>query len=135
MMGNFTNFGKDLVASWLFDTAAVTRPTAWFVALHTGDPGATGASNEVLVATDADYIRKAVTFAAVSAGTGQCLSDGAVSWTVNGASAGYTVTWASIWDAATVGNCIIKGQLPVARVLAAGGVLTFAIGEVIGAIE
>ena len=134
-MGNFTEYGKDLLATWAFDTAAVTRPAAWFVALHTADPGVTGATAEVLVATDADYVRKSITFAAPVAGTGQCLSDSAVSWTVNGASAGYTVLWATIWDAAVAGNCIIKGQLPVQRVLVAGGVLTFNIGEVIGAIE
>lgn len=132
-MSGLTNFGEDLLVTWMFTTSAATRPTAWFVALHTGDPGETGADDEVVVGTDADYVRKAITFDDPVSGSGQCLSDAAVSWTVDTGSAGYTVTHASIWDAETAGNCLMKGQLPVARTLVADGVLTFAIGEVIAA--
>jgi hypothetical protein len=130
---SFTNFGEDLLLKWAFTDSAVTRPTTWFVALHEGDPGETGVDNEVVVGTDADYVRKAVTFA--DPVDGQALSDSAVSWTVEAGSAGYTVTHGSIWDAATDGNCLIKGQLPVARALVAGGILTFNVGEVIAALD
>jgi hypothetical protein len=131
---SFSNDGEDLLVTWAFTTSSATRPTAWYVGLHTADPGETGA-NEVVVGTDADYIRKSITFADPVAASGQCVSDSAVSWTVATGSGGYTVTHASIWTAATAGTCIIAGELPVARVLVADGVLTFNIGEVIAALD
>jgi hypothetical protein len=134
-MSGLTNFAEDLLTKWLFTTTAATRPTAWFVALHTADPTETGAVGEVEVSTDADYVRKSITFDDPVSGSGQVLSDSAVSWTVAAGSAGYTVTHASIWDASTAGNCLMKGALPISRVLAASGVLTFAIGEVIAAMD
>lgn len=134
-MSALTNHGEDLLVTWMFTATAVTRPTTWFVALHTADPGEVGSADEVTTGTDADYVRKSITFANPVASSGQVLSDASVSWTVNSGSAGYTVTHASIWDASTAGNCLMKGQLPVSRTLAASGVLTFAIGEVIAAMD
>ncbi|MGE4338837.1 MAG: hypothetical protein AB7E55_23090, partial [Pigmentiphaga sp.] len=67
-------FARNLLLDWLLTAGAATRPTTWFISLHVGDPGTTGA-NEVLVATDADYIRKAVVFGA--AADGQAANTGA----------------------------------------------------------
>jgi hypothetical protein len=129
---SLSNFAENLLLDWMFTAGTADRPAAWYVALHTGDPGETGA-NEVLVATDADYVRKSVTFGAASGGANASTSQ--VSWTVNSGSAGYTVTHASIWDASTSGNCLISGILASSRTLAALGVLTFEIGEVIAALD
>ena len=128
-MSCLSDYAENLVLTWLLTATAATRPSAWFVALHTGDPGETGASNEVLVATDADYVRKAITFADASGG--QSLSTLEVSWTVNSASAGYTVTHASVHDALSAGNCLFKGPLLASRALIANGVLTFSVGEIV----
>jgi hypothetical protein len=132
-MSGLTNYGENLLTTWMFTTTAATRPTAWYVALHTADPTEVGNVGEVTVGTDANYARKAVTFANPS--NGQSLSAAQVAWTVAAGSAGYTVTHASIWDALTGGNCLMKGQLPVQRVQAANDVLVFAIGEVIAAMD
>lgn len=132
-MSALTNTAEDLLLNWLFTTGSLTRPTAWHVALHTADPSETGASAEVTTGTDSAYTRKSITFDA--AASGQALSLGAVTWTVNGASAGYTVSHISIWDASTAGNCLMKGALPVPRPLAAGQVLTFSIGGIIAALD
>lgn len=133
---SLTNTAEDMLVTWMFtDAAAPTRPTAWYVALHTADPGETGATAEVVVGTDADYVRKTVTFADPSTGSGQVLSEGAVTWTVDTASLGYTVTHVSIWSAATAGTCYITGALPVPRALVANGVLTFSIGDIIAALN
>lgn len=132
-MTALTNFAEDLILAWVFTTGTATRPTAWYVALHTADPTETGAVAEVVVGTDADYVRKSITFAAPSGGT--TASSAAVSWTVDAASGGYTVTHISIWDAATTGNCLIKGALLAERVLVANGVLTFNIGDIIAALD
>ena len=128
-MSCLSDYAENLVLTWLLTATAATRPSAWYVALHTGDPGETGAANEVLVATDADYVRKAITFAGGSGG--QSLSTLEVSWTVNSASAGYTVTHASVHDALSAGKCLFKGPLLASRALIANGVLTFSVGEIV----
>ena len=40
----FSTYGGNLALDWLLSNASVTRPTAWYVSLHTADPGLTGAS-------------------------------------------------------------------------------------------
>lgn len=132
-MSAFTNYGETLLLKYMFTTEALTRPTAWYVALHTGDPGEVGTANEVVVGTDADYVRKSLTFTTPTAD--QAPSASAVSWTVNSGSGGYTVTHISICDASTSGNVLMKGALAVPRVLVANGVLTFEIGEIIAALD
>lgn len=133
---SLTNTAEDILVTWLLtDAPAPTRPTAWYAALHTADPGEAGTASEVLVGTDADYVRKSVTFADPVTDSGQVLSEGAVTWTVDTASAGYTVTHLSIWTASTSGTCLISGALPVPRALAANQVLTFSIGDIIAALN
>ena len=135
-MSGLTNAAEDMLVTWMFtDAAAPTRPTAWYAALHTADPGEAGTASEVVVGTDADYVRKSVTFADPVASSGQVLSEGAVTWTVDTASAGYTVTHLSIWTASTSGTCLMKGALPVPRALTANQVLTFSIGDLIAALD
>ena len=128
-MSALSDYAENLCLTWLLTDTAVTRPTTWFMALHTGAPGETGASNEVVVGTDADYVRKAITFGDGSGG--QALNDVQVSWTVNGASGGYTVTHASFWDTVTGGNCLLQAALLASRTLVANGVLTFEVGEIV----
>ena len=131
---SFSNSAEDLLVTWMFTTTAVTRPTTWFVSLHTADPGETGA-NEVVVGTDADYVRKAITFDDPVAGTGMCLSNAAASWTVAAASAGYTVTHIAIWTLVSAGTFLISGPLLPNRVLIGSQTHSLNIGEVIAAIN
>lgn len=132
-MSALTNHGENLGLNFLFNTETVTRPTAWYVALHTEDPTEAGNVGEVVTGTDADYVRKSITFGAESGG--QVLSTNQVSWTVNSASAGYTVTHISICDAASAGNVIAKGALLASRTLAANDVLTFNVGEIVASLD
>ena len=131
-MTALTDAAENLLLNWAFTTGAVLRPAAWEVALHTADPTETGAVGELLVATDADYVRKAITMGAST--TGQSASTSAVSWTVNSGSAGFTITHASVWDV-TNSICLIKGALLIPRVMVANGVLTFDIGEVLALLD
>jgi hypothetical protein len=128
-MAALTTYGQDLALNYLFNTEALTRPTGWFVALHTGDPGADGTANEVSTGVDADYVRK--TIALGSEANGQVASSSEVAWTVNSASAGYTVTHASIWTAESGGSPLVKSALLATRTLVANDVLTFNIGEIV----
>lgn len=132
-MTALTDFAENLALDWLLTTGAATRPTTWFIALHTGDPGETGDANEVLVATDADYVRKSITFNAASAG--QSTSAAQVSWTVNSGSSGYTVTHISVCESSTAGNVLFKGALLVPRALVANSVLTFNTGDIVAALD
>lgn len=100
-MSALTNYGEDLALDTLLAGTV-------YIALHTGDPGEDADQNEVTTAIDADYERQSATFVA---GTGPRTVSAPVSWTVDAASAGYTVTHISIWDAATAGNPLFKGPL------------------------
>jgi len=66
---SFTTYGENLLINWAFNVDSVTRPTAWFVAIHTADPTETGATAEMVVGTDADYVRQAVTMGTSSSGS------------------------------------------------------------------
>ena len=137
-MSGFTSAGADLVVTWMFTDTDMTglRPTAWYVALHTGDPTESGEENEVLVANDAAYTaRKTVTFADPVAGSGMCLSEVQVSHTPDASASPYTVTHASIWTAATGGTCLMTGALPIPRTISNAAPLTFEIGEIIAAAD
>lgn len=123
-----STFSGNLVLDWLLDDTAVTRPTAWYLSLHTGDPGLTGA-NELVTGTDADYVRKAITFAA--AASLAKATDAGVTWTANAGATPYIVTHIGIWDALTAGNFLAYGALAVPEPVAAGGALNLAAGRVI----
>lgn len=110
-MSGLSDFGENLVQNFRLNNAAVTRPTTWFVGLHTGDPGETGAANEVSTGGGSGYARQAVTFGASAAGivanTGLVLFGPAVT-------AWGTITHVSIWDTVAAGNCLDKGPLSTA---------------------
>jgi len=132
-MSGLTNFSENLLLQWLLTTDAVTRPTAVYVALHTGDPGEDAASNEVTTAMDSDYVRKVITMATPA--SGQTASSTAVSFQVNSGSSGYTVTHLSLWDASTGGNPLFKGPLAANRVLAADDIVTFNAGFILAMLD
>lgn len=133
-MSALANHAEDLLLTYLLTLSAATRPTAWYVELHFGDPGEDGTSNPVTATEDADYVRKAVTFADPVAGSGQCLSNNAPSWTV-GAGTGYTLTHISIWDALSGGNCLYKGSLLVSVPLVETDVQTFTAGYIVATLD
>lgn len=122
---------RNLILDWLLGAAAVTRPTAWHISLHTGDPGTTGA-NEVVVGTDADYVRKSATFAAASGG--QKSNAGAYTWTADVAATSYNVTHIGVWDSASGGTFLVGGALPVPEPMVASGSLVLAIGRAVAAL-
>lgn len=61
-----TDTAAKLMLDYLFTAAAVTRPAAWKLSLHTADPGTTGAANELTTGVDADYAEKAVSLSAAA---------------------------------------------------------------------
>jgi hypothetical protein len=129
---SLSNYAENEMLDWAFTDSSVTRPTAWYVSLHTDDPGETGA-NEVVVGTDADYVRKAVTFSDASSGANG--NEAAVTWTVDSASAGYTIRYVGVWDALTTGNFLAGGALYSPHAVSANSVVSFAIGDLVVSLD
>lgn len=107
--------------NWLFTTGAVTRPTAWYIALYTVAPTDSTAGTEV---TGGSYARQAVTMSV----TGDTASNtAAVEWPEATASWG-TVVAAAIMDASTSGNIIAYGALTANKTISSGDVFRFPAG-------
>ena len=120
-MSALSNHAESLLMTWLMTGDSATRPSAWYVALHTGDPGETGASGEV---SGNGYARQAATWNTVSGGA----TDNASAVTFTAAGGGWgTITHASIWSAASGGNCFWKGAV-TNKTVADGDSYQFAAG-------
>ncbi|MDA3870692.1 MAG: hypothetical protein PF589_12300, partial [Gammaproteobacteria bacterium] len=65
----------------------------------------------------------------------QSLSQVAVSFTPAAGATAYTVTYVSIWDASTVGNCLMTGPLAVDRLIDNANPLVIDIGQLIAALD
>lgn len=101
---------------------AWTQPAAFYIKLHTADPGAAGAT-----AAFGDATRKAATFSA-AAGDGTITTSADVNWT--NVSAAGTVSHVSFWDAAAAGNFLGSDDLATPRTLAIGDNFTILTGDV-----
>ena len=130
---SIANYGENLILDWFLTAAAVTRPAAWYVALHSADPTEDGTVGEQTAVADANYIRQAVTIGA--AASGQSLSTTAVSYTPDAAAADFTVSYLSIWDASTAGNCLMYGAMQVSRTINNANPLSIAIGDLVAALD
>lgn len=124
-MAAATNYTELEWMKYMFTATAMgTRPTTWYIALHTGDPGETGASNEV---TDSAYARQSATFtqtansvATSNSQTWTAIADGTIS-----------ISHFSVWDASTSGNCLFKGALDLSKSFGIGDVPAFGTGEIV----
>jgi len=120
-------FSSEQLLKWLFTTSTMgTRPTSWYVGLHTGDPTVDGSANEV---TDANYVRQSATFTASQATLWQVANDADVVFPA--ADASFTVTHVTVWDAATGGNALAVMALPLSRAMSAGGVFSIPANELV----
>lgn len=103
-------------------SVAWSEPAAFYIKLHTADPGAAGAT-----AAFGDTTRKLATFAA-AASDGTITTSADINWT-NVSSAG-TVSHVSFWDAATAGTFLGSDDLATPRTLAIGDNFTILAGDV-----
>jgi hypothetical protein len=125
MSGNLSDWAENALMDWLMGGSSPTRPTTRHVALHTGDPGETGASNEV--GAGVGYARQATTFTAASGGASANVSN----ITFGPASGGGfgTVSHVSVWDSASGGTCLWKGPLGASQAVASGVTYTIVAGD------
>lgn len=101
-------------------SVAWSEPAAFYVKLHTADPGASGAT-----AAAGNTTRQAVTFSAASAGA--ITNSAAVTWT--SVSTTETYSHVSFWDASTAGNFIGSDALNASRAVTAGDTFEIPIGD------
>lgn len=120
-MSALSNHAENLLMTWLMTGDAASRPTAWYVALHTGDPGEAGSANEV---SGNGYARQAASWTAPDAGASE--NAGAITFTAAGGDWG-AIAHASIWTAASGGQCLWKGAA-TAKTIADGDSYRFAAG-------
>jgi len=124
-MSALSDHSEALVLDWLLTTDAVTRPTAWYVALYTAAPSDSGGGTEV---STGGYTRKSVTLNSASSPEGTTENAGIVTWTASGADFG-TVTHMAILDAATSGNFLWHGELTASKLVADGDTAQFDVGN------
>lgn len=99
-----------------------TAPAAFWVKLHTGDPGAAGASNAATNAT-----RKSASFAAAST-NGTVTTDADITWT--SVSTTETYSHISFWDSDSGGTFLGSDALDTSRGVTAGDTFTIATGDI-----
>lgn len=119
---SFTNTFETTVLQWAFTTGAVTRPTAWYVALFTVAPGETGGGTEV---SGGSYARMA---AGLTVSGDTATNAAAIEWAAATASWG-TVVAAAIMDASTAGNMLAYGTLTTSKTIATGDVFRIPAGD------
>jgi hypothetical protein len=119
-MSALTDYSENLVAKWLLTTNSATRPTAWYVSLHTSATTDAGGGTEL---STGGYARQAVTFSV----TGDTASNTAI---IDFVSSGdwANITHIAVWDASSAGNMLFHGALTSARDPASGDTIRIAAG-------
>jgi hypothetical protein len=105
-----------------FNQTNITAPTAIWLQLHVGDPGASGTAN---VATNTT--RKDITAVMAAASAGAVTSDTLVSWTSVPASEDYT-HWA-MFSASSAGTFYWSGTI-TANAVTTGDTFNLAVGDI-----
>ena len=119
---SFSNNAENLLLNWVLTNGAVTRPTAWYVALFTTDPTDADTGTEV---SGGSYARTAVTFSV----TGNAATNtGGVEFPAATANWG-TVSHIGVYDASTAGNLIFHSPLTVAKAITDGDVFRIPTGD------
>jgi hypothetical protein len=133
-MSAATDTAEVLALNFLLNAQTATRPTTWFIALHTGDPGESGTANEV--ADTYSYARTSVSFDAASQpSTGLTFCDNSATITFPTASGGNwgTITHISIKTSATYATttALFKGALTASKTVNDGDTFQIQAGQLV----
>ena len=132
-MSNTAHSSAEVIKLLFTTELLAARPTEWYVAAHTGDPGIGAADNEVSTGNDANYARQPIEFElSVASGITSAMNDADILFPVSAAAGNYTVQAISIHTAATGGTALAVLPLNPPRVIQPGGIpLRFPINEII----
>jgi len=125
-MAALSDHAENLLLNWLMTTDAVTRPTAWYVALYTAAPSDAGGGTEV---SGNGYSRQAISCATATGTGGTTSNDANITFTAAGGDWG-TITHIGIHDASTGGNLIWHGAMSSSKTIADGDTLQFNTGNI-----
>ncbi len=127
-MSAASNYLETQLVNQVMRGVAFTPPAKTYIALHTADPGETGANAEVSTSTWPGYLRQDAAKGGAQADAWSVPSDGVTKNTLQLIYAMYdgapalTVTHFSIWDAQTGGNMLVYAPLASARTINNGDV-------------
>lgn len=119
-MGTFTNYLENKWLGHILEGSAFTVPSVVALALHTDDPGETGANNECSETAN-NYARKSCKANFADAADARVISN-KTDIVMNQASGSWgTVSHWSLWDNATygAGNCLAYGSFSASKAVAA----------------
>ena len=133
MANGFSDYVENKVIDWVF--RGQTMPgamTTLYFALHTADPGDTGASGVSTSGTA--YARQSftgglsnfgstsnTTGSASTGTTGNTKNKVAITWAAGPAGSNWgTVSFWSVWDTSTAGNCLASGALTTNKTINVG---------------
>lgn len=127
MAGSISNAHENNILTWSLSATAVTRPTAWHIALFT-DVAGTSTDQPATEATTTNcpgYARQAVTSWTISGSQAQNAT--AATFTATGAWA--TVNYFGVYDASTAGNLLYWGSI-TSKTLANTDQLKFDVNQI-----
>lgn len=122
---SFTNTYENHVMKYVFTGDAVTRPTAWYIALFTSDPTDTGAAGTE-VSTGTGYARTAVTFSVTN---DTATNTAAVEFPAASGGNWGTISHIGVMTASTAGDMIVHSALNVAKAINDGDVFRIPTGD------
>lgn len=115
---SLSNTFETRVLTWLFTGDAVTRPSAFYIALFTSNPAEDASGTEVSTSGTA-YARQSATF---TVSGNEATNSAAIEFPTATASYG-TVTHIGVYDASTGGNLIAYAALTTSKAIDTGDVL------------
>lgn len=115
---SLSNTFETRVLTWLFTGDAVTRPSAFYIALFTSNPAEDASGTEVSTSGTA-YARQSATF---TVSGNEATNSAAIEFPTATASYG-TVTHVGVYDASTAGNLIAYAALTTSKAIDTGDVL------------
>ena len=115
---SLSNTFETRVLTWLFTGDAVTRPSAFYIALFTSNPDEDASGTEVSTSGTA-YARQSATF---TVSGNEATNSAAIEFPTATASYG-TVTHIGVFDAASAGNLIAYAALTTSKAIDTGDVL------------
>lgn len=117
-MANMSTYLRNQLRDHLFRDASFTKPSELWISAHTGDPGLTGL-NEVSGGSYARVQRDPAN--ANWSGDVEGETDNLAVITFPAPTADWgIVTYFGVWDAASGGNFILKGQLAIPKTINSG---------------
>ena len=119
---SFSNSAETLTLNWLFTANSATRPTAWYLGLHTSNPDEDDSGTEV---SGGGYARQSASFS-VSGNT--ATTSAAIEYPTATANYG-TVTHVGVYDASSAGNLIAYAALSSSKTIETGDVFRVPAGD------